>query len=241
MLSLLTRPRRRSLRELWRNSDAVILVEFAYALPVLMGLAFSAVELANLAITNMRISQIAMTSADNVSRALQSVRLNPVVLREVDVNDALVGARIQAGGGQDMSGGDVGPGRVDLFGKGRVILSSLQRDANGRQTIFWQRCKGLLRVNSAYGSQGATEGVTPGFSGMGAGATRVQAAPASAIIFAEVTYDYEPLVGSWALGTFRIRREAAFYVRDERDLSLINNPNPRANVANCNLYNTTFT
>lgn len=238
MLKPLTR--RRRLRDLWRNSDAVILIEFAYSLPILMGLAFSAVELANLAIVNMQISQIAMTTADNVSRALQSVRLNPVVLREVDVNDALVGARIQGGGGRDLSNQDVGPGRVDLFGKGRVILSSLQRDANNRQTIFWQRCKGQLRVNSSYGAQGATEGVTSGFTGMGSGSARVQAAPSSAIIFAEVTYDYEPLVGAWALGTFRIRREAAFYVRDERDLSRINNPSPAASVSNCNVYNSTF-
>lgn len=205
-----------------------MLIEFAYSLPILMTLAFTSVELTNLAVANMRVSQIAMTTADNVSRALQSVRLTPAVLREVDINDALVGAKIQGGE------------RLKILDKGRIILSSLQRDANNRQTIFWQRCKGMLNVNSAYGAQGATQGVTAGFTGMGATTPKVQAAAGSAIIFAEVTYDYEPLVGAWALGNFRIRREAAYYVRDDRDLTDISNPNPAATVSNCNIRNTTF-
>lgn len=221
--------KRRGLRGLWRNKDAVILVEFAYSLPILMALAFGSVELSNLAVANMRVSQIAMTTADNVSRALQSVRLNPIVLREVDINDALLGAKIQ--------GGD----RLNILDKGRIILSSLQRDTNGRQTIFWQRCKGMLNVASAYGNQGATQGVTAGFTGMGTGTAKVQADAGSAIIFAEVTYDYEPLVGNWALGNFRIRREAAYYVRDDRVLDDIDNPNSGSViVANCALRNTNF-
>ena len=140
-----TPAKRRGLSALWRSKDAIMLIEFAYSLPILMGLAFGSVELTNLAIANMRVSQIAMTTADNVSRALQSVRLSPVVLREVDINDALIGAKVQ--------GGD----RLNILNTGRIILSSLQQDANGRQTIFWQRCKGMLNVTSAYGNQGATQ------------------------------------------------------------------------------------
>lgn len=220
-------PRRRSLRQLWRNREAIMLIEFAYSLPVLMLLAFGSVELANLAITNMRVSQIAMTVADNLSRAKQSVPLGLPQLREVDINDALLGARIQGDG-------------LDLLENGRIIVSSLQQDASNKQKIFWQRCKGMLNKTSDYGNEGATEGTTPGFTGMGAGANKVQAAAASAIIFAEVTYNYVPLVGAWALGDFQIRREAAFYVRDERDLTQVYNPNPAATASACNVYNTTF-
>lgn len=227
-LTIYARPQRRGLRDLWRSKDAIMLIEFAYSLPILMSLAFTSIELTNLAIANMRVSQIAMTTADNISRALQSVRLSPAVLREVDVNDALIGAKIQGGE------------RLKILDKGRIIISSLQRDTNNRQTIFWQRCKGMLNVNSNYGGQGATQGVTAGFTGMGATTPKVQAPAGSAIIFAEVTYDYEPLVGGWALGNFRIRREAAYYVRDDRDLTDIANPNPTATVSNCNIRNTTF-
>lgn len=222
------RARRRSLRALGRSKDAVMLIEFAYSLPVLMMLAFGSIELANLAITNMRVSQIAMTVADNLSRAKQSVPLGLPQLREVDINDALLGARIQGGNG------------LKILDTGRIVVSSLQQNAAGNQRIFWQRCKGLLTgYNSAYGVEGATQGTTPGFTGMGAG-TPVQAAAGSAIIFTEVTYNYIPLVGSWALGTFRIRREAAFYVRDDRDLTQVYNPSPAATPSTCNVYNTTF-
>lgn len=205
-----------------------MLIEFAYSLPVLMLLAFGSLELANLAIANMRVSQIAMTVADNLSRAKQSVPLGLPQLREVDVNDALLGAKIQGGG------------NLNILNNGRIIVSSLQQDAASKQKIFWQRCKGLLNKSSNYGAEGATEGTTPGFTGMGAGSNKVQAAAGSAIIFTEVTYDYEPLVGAWALGTFTIRREAAFYVRDDRDLTQVYNPAPAATPSACNVYNTTF-
>jgi Flp pilus assembly protein TadG len=223
------RPSRRRLRSLWRARDAIMVTEFAYSLPVLMMLAFGSIELANLAITNMRVSQIAMTVADNLSRAKQSVNLALPQLREVDINDALLGARIQGGSS------------LNILTKGRIVVSSLQQDSNAKQKIFWQRCKGVLVKGSNYGAEGATEGVTAGFTGMGAGANKVQAAPGSAIIFAEVTYDYEPLVGNWVFGTFQIRREAAFYVRDERDLTQVYNPAPAATVSACNVYNATFT
>lgn len=224
---ILAAPRRQSLRSLWRNRDAIMLIEFAYALPVLMSLGFTSIEVANVAIANMRVNQVTMTVADNLSRAKQSVPLGLPRLREVDVNDALLGARIQGGDG------------VPILENGRIVVSSLQRNASGNQTISWQRCKGKLTgANSQYGAQGATQGTTAGFTGMGSPV--VQAESGSAIIFAEVTYRYKPLVGDWILGARTIRREAAFYVRDDRDLSQIYNPSPTAPVAACNLYTSTF-
>lgn len=225
--------RRRPLRDLWRAREAIIIIEFAYALPVLLLLAFSSLELGNLAISNMRISQIAMTVADNLSRAKQTVALGLPELREVDVNDALLGAKIQ--------GGD----NLAVLNSGRVIVSSLQQDVNGKQKIFWQRCKGKKNVGSAYGVQGATQDTTPGFTGMGTGTAKVQAAAGNAVIFAEVDYTYVPLVGTWALGNFVIRREAAFYVRDDRKMSGgpenngLYNPGGAAK-STCNLYTDTF-
>lgn len=226
--TLMPRIARRSLKQLAGNKDAVVLIEFAYSLPILMSLAFGSVELANLGVTNMRVSQIAMTVADNLSRAKQSVPLGLPQLREVDINDALLGGKIQGGG------------TVNILEKGRIVVSSLQQNASNNQRIFWQRCKGKLVVAPKYGAEGATQGTTPGFTGMGTTTPKVQAAPGSAIIFAEVTYDYEPLVGAWALGTMRIRREAAFYVRDDRDLTQVYNPSPTATASACNVYTSTF-
>lgn len=220
------RPIRRPLASLLRAKDAMMIIEFAYALPVLMMLAFGSVELANLAQANMRVSQMTLTVADNLSRAMQSVPQNSPRLREIDINDALLGANIQGG-------------NLKILDNGRLIVSSLQRNGANNQTIFWQRCKGLLRVNSLYGAQGATQGTTSGFTGMGSPV--VQAPAGSAIIFAELTYNYKPLVGSWALGDFQLRKEAAFFVRDSRDLTTQpDNPVPAANASLCSQYNTSF-
>src|SRR4029079_7161868 len=79
------------------NQSGVTIIEFAYSLPILMVLGFTGVETANLAVANMRVSQFAMTVADNLSRAKQSVPLGLPQLREVDINDALLGAKIQGG------------------------------------------------------------------------------------------------------------------------------------------------
>jgi Flp pilus assembly protein TadG len=211
--------------------SGVILVEFAYVLPLFVILSFTGIEVSALAIANMRVSQIAMTVADNMSRIAESVPLTAPQLREVDINDTLLGARIQGGTG------------LPLFENGRVIVSSLQQNASGRQTIKWQRCKGLLNVVSEYGVEGVTQPNAPatnGFQGMGTGTSRVQAEANSAVIFVEVTYTYKPLVASSLIGPRTLKKEAAFYVRDDRDLTQLFNPNPASSVSTCNLYNTSF-
>lgn len=218
-------------KKLRHCESGTTLIEFAYILPFYVILSFTGIEVASLAITNARVSQITMTVADNMSRIAESVPLTAPQLREVDINDTLLGARIQGGTG------------LPLFENGRVIVSSLQRNSAGRQTIKWQRCKGLLNVVSAYGIEGATQPNAPattGFQGMGTGASRVQAEANSAVIFVEITYTYKPLVASSLIGPRTLRKEAAFYVRDDRDLSQNYNPNPASSVSTCNLYNTTF-
>lgn len=226
-----TRALSAKLKKLRDCESGVILIEFAYVLPLFVVLSFTGIEVSALAIANMRVSQIAMTVADNMSRVAESVPLTAPQLREVDINDTLLGARIQGGAG------------LPLFENGRVIVSSLQQNSSGRQTIKWQRCKGVLNVVSAYGVEGATQPNAPattGFQGMGTGASRVQAEVNSAVIFVEVTYTYKPLVASSLIGPRTLRKEAAFYVRDDRDLTQNYNPNPASSVSTCNLYNTTF-
>ena len=218
------------------DQSGSVILEFAFTMPIFVLLALTALELVNLALAHMTASQVAMSVADNLSRAKTSVPLGLPRLREVDINDTMIGAGAQGSEG------------FDLLKNGRIVVSSLQRNASGRQTIAWQRCKGKLAVTSQYGVQGATQpnSGTAGFQGMGRASDRVQAEPNSAIIFAEVTYDYQPLIGSWLVGTFRLRKEAAFYVRDDRDLvggtaaNGMYNPSPTATVSACNVFNDTF-
>ncbi|MBO9519454.1 MAG: hypothetical protein J7493_15435 [Porphyrobacter sp.] len=210
------------------DQSGVIMIEMAFAMPIFVAFAFLGVEVANLAIANMRVSQIAMTVADNLSRAKQTVPLGLPQLREVDINDALLGTQVQGGS------------TLEILKEGRIVVSSLQQNSSGRQTILWQRCKGKLNVASAYGAQGATQpsSGTGGFQGMGVGTQRVQAEANSAIIFSEVTYDYQPTFGDWVLGKVRLRREAAFYVRDDRDLTKVYNPAPTDTPSTCDKFNT---
>ena len=214
----------RQLKTLRKDERATIFVEFALSLPILMTLGFTALETAHFAVSNMRVSQITMTVADNLSRARQGVTGTVPLLREADINDAILGATIQAG-------------EMPLLENGRIVVSSLQRNGAGKQTIRWQRCKGTLTgAQSRYGVQGATEGTTPHFQGMGS-PELVQAPPNSAIIFAEVTYVYKPLVGNWLIGDKTIRREAAFFVRDDRDLTGVQ---AIGDQSACNVYNDSF-
>ena len=53
------------------------------------------------------------------------------------------------------------------------------------------------------------------------------------IMYAEVFYDYQPVVFGDLLPEATIYKTAAMYVRDDRDLSGIFNPDPQAPVNRC--------
>jgi len=193
------------LRALRRDTSALAYVEFAYMLPILMALGLGGIELGNLAITHMRVSQIALSLADNASRAKQKVATGLPRLRETDINQSLTAAQLQAGG-------------LDLKTHGRLILSSLEKNADGGQWIHWQRCSGDKSYASSYGVQG--DGATgTGKTGMGPAGKQVAADTGFAIMFVEVAYDYQPIIFGSLFGPQEIKKTAAMYVRDDRDLT----------------------
>jgi len=212
----------RWLARLWQDRSAVAYLEFAYAFPAVSLMGLYGVEATNLALTNMRISQIALTVADNSSRVGQDSSLSLVQFRESDVNDSFMAAKLQAG-------------KLNLTTQGRLILSSLQQNEDGGQWIAWQRCVGLKHYDSTYGEEGDGETGTS-FPGMGQPGQELKAPAGNAVMFVEVTYDYEPIVSSTLFGQPRLHYTASFVVRDQRDLTQIYNPSPAAAVANCNQY-----
>lgn len=196
----------RAIRCLWRDRSAFAATEFALVLPLLVTLGLGAIELANMAISYMRISQIAITVADNASRAKQASTIGAPEMREYDVDEAFNQA-------------DVEYPAMRIFDRGRIILSSLETNPapdNG-QWIHWQRCRGSYVAGSRYGIEG-TGSTGTSFAGMGASPDTITAAPNSAVMFVEVYYQYQPLFldVDWARPT--IYRAAAVYVRDDRDL-----------------------
>ena len=209
----------RLLRRLRRDVGGIALIEMAFVAPFLMVLALGGIELISYSTAHMRVSQVAISLADNASRAKQEIVSGVPRMREVDVNEAFRAAELQAGA-------------LDIADNGLLILSSLETNADDGQWIHWQRCHGGADYASSYGEEGDGETGTA-FPGMGPADKRVLAEEGYAIMFVEVYYDYTPMVFGRLLPDRPIRKTAAMYVRDDRDLSGIYNPAPQSDVRTC--------
>jgi len=195
----------KGLRQLKRNRSGVAMIEFAFTAPIVLGLGMLGTETAYYVITHMKVSQIAMQVADNASRVGEQDVLIARKVYEDDINDVLTGAaRI----------GD----SIDIMGQGRVVLSSLQQNSDGGQWIAWQRCAGDKDYSSSYGEEGKGQSGTS-FAGMGEAGNRITASPGTAVMFVEVSYDFEALTPFEIYDGREIRYTAAFNVRDQRDLT----------------------
>ena len=219
---------RQQLGRLRADTSGLAMIEFAYAMPLLVGLAGYGLELSNLANANMKVSQAANALADNMSRVGLESGLSLTQLREADINDGFIGILRQTSG-------------INLTQNGRVILSSLEQNSGGGQWIHWQRCIGAKNYPSTYGNAG--DGASgSGFQGMGPATARVTApAAGTAVMFVEITYDYQPLFSSMFFGEKQIHYYASFIVRDDRDLvgpgnNGVYNPSPTAPSYTCNLF-----
>jgi hypothetical protein len=179
-----------------RDQRGVALIEFALSLPVLMALILVGLELTNYVLANHRIRQLAAMTADNASRLRTQ-------MSEAYINQLFVGVQKSGSG-------------MEFQQRGRVILSSVQNNAaaNG-QWIRWQRCYGQLARASKYGVQGKgqNDSSLPTVSGL-------VAQNGSALMFAEIEYQYKPLIASSFLNNRRIVHEAAFIVRQRTDFSI---------------------
>lgn len=196
-------------RKLRHDKSGVAMIELAICLPPLMYLGMYGLELMNLATANMQISQIALSLADNASRLGQTDNsgVTPTI-NETDIDSVMTGAIKQGA-------------PMDLVDRGKLILSSLEVDpSTGKQYIHWQRCRGALNRNSAYGNDTTNNGLNgTAITGMGSGAQEVSALPGSAVLFVEVYYNYEKLFGDFFLsGNRTVSQEAAYVIRDDRNL-----------------------
>jgi hypothetical protein len=210
----------RLLRRLLGDASGVALIEFAYSLPFMTILGLGGVEVANYSITHMRVSQIAVSLADNASRAKEEIVSGVPHMREYDVNEAFQAAELQSA-------------NLDIANNGRLILSSLEVNSSGGQWIHWQRCFGAKTgYKSSYGKEG-DGAIGTSFKGMGPTGRVLKAEKDYAIMFVEVVYDYQPLLFGRFIPDAPIRKTAAMYVRDDRDLTQIYNPSPAAPVRSC--------
>lgn len=231
---------RRLARGLRRDLSGAVTIEFALAIPLLLTAGGYGIEMANFAVTNVRVSQAALDLADHASRVGAATSLSITQLRESDINDVLQGTRIQGNA-------------IGLTTYGRVTLSSLEYikqsyDSAAIQRIHWQRCIGVATgtgYDSTYGTApkaAATDATsanagTAAALGMGDPGFMVSAPSGAGLMFVEVNYDYQRLFGSMFMKPTKIHYIASLIVRDRRDYSQIFNPSPTAARATCDLHN----
>ncbi len=195
-----------TLKNFIRDSSGIAASEFALGLPVFLTLTIGGLEATNLALAHLRVSNLAMTVADNAGRVTSGID-------EADIYEVFAGAQV------------IGES-LDFEGHGRVILSSLE--SNGRsghdagQMIRWQRCWGDLDVDPAYGEEGDGRYDGSLASGLGRDGNRITAMSGTALMFAEVTYDYQPLVPTGFFPSKTIRYESAFNVRGRQNNAISN-------------------
>ncbi|SFR79013.1 TadE/TadG family type IV pilus assembly protein [Sphingomonas jatrophae] len=210
----------RTLRALAADRSGLALIEWAISLPVLLTLGLGGIEVAHFAIANLRISQIAATTADNAARVRDEID-------EIDINELFAGAKF------------VGR-NIDFAANGRIILSDVEATSDGKQWMRWQRCSGALQVESTYGEPMSSTGAkitsftdstkAPTDYGasslkwtatqLGPTGNQIATAQGTATMLVEVVYDYQPLVANRFLGTRRMRYTGAFNVRQRVNQTL---------------------
>ncbi len=194
------------LRRLRHDRAGLALTEFAFAAPIFLTLVLTGLELSNLALAHMRVSQMAMTVADNAGRVTSGID-------EANIYEVFTGAGVVAEG-------------LDFEPHGRMVLSALEENgkkgSNEGQTIVWQRCWGNGAYDPAYGLEGDGADDDSLEDGLGTGGDKITAASGTAVMFVEVTYDYQPLVSTGFFDPPTIRYESAFNVR-ERQNNVISN------------------
>ncbi len=215
----MSRSFRQTIRNLKQDVSGLAMVEFAFAAPLVLGMGMLGTDTAYLVITHLQVSQIAMQVADNASRVGEEDTLAARRVYESDIIDTFLGAEKL---GENIA----------IFTQGRVIVSSLQQNAQGGQWIAWQRCRGAKNFNSSYGVQGAGATGTS-FPGMGVAGRYITASPGTAVMFVEVAYDFRSITPMNLFNNQQIVYTAAFNVRDNRDLTQLYTGGP---VARCNVY-----
>jgi Flp pilus assembly pilin Flp len=189
------------------DEQGLAFVEFALVAPVLLFLILGGLEVVNYALAQLKVNQIAMTVADNAGRVTTGID-------EANVYEVFAGA-------------DVIGKSMNFQQNGRIVLSSLQdNEQKGNkhgQMINWQRCWGDRGTAPAYGTEGIGRDDDSLEEGMGAAGNKITSIPGTAVMFVEVSYDYQPLLSSPVMpisGT--IRRESAFNVRGRQNNDISN-------------------
>ena len=120
------------LARLRASRSGIALTEFAISLPIFVTLLFGGLEIISLVMAHMRMSQVAISVADNAGRVRTKID-------EADIYEVFAGANLVGGG--------------DFHRDARVILSSLepnkQTGSRAGQMITWNAAMARCRCRHA--------------------------------------------------------------------------------------------
>ncbi|MGD1954320.1 MAG: TadE/TadG family type IV pilus assembly protein, partial [Sphingomonadales bacterium] len=103
---------------LFRDQRGSVLLELAFAMPVMIMVVFGGVELTRFLINAQKINRVAMSTADLVSQSRE--------ITEADVNNMFVASQAVMG-------------NSTLTDQGNVIISSVTRTGDDPPKVKWQR------------------------------------------------------------------------------------------------------
>jgi hypothetical protein len=210
------------------DQSGLALTEFALSLPILMIMGVGFVDLAGYINAHNRISQIALSVADNGGRVKQRID-------ELDVDTIMIGAKIA---------GET----IDFAENGRVFLSMVEHNGKSGtdegQQITWQRCFGAKNVTSTFGVEGSGANNADYDDGFGPNGNKIMATSNAGVMFVEVVYDYQPIfmINETFVNSLKgatIRATAAYPVRERATNQLQNAKNSGDSdptIRKCNKY-----
>lgn len=207
------------------DQSGLALIEFAYAMPVLMILGFTGTETANLIQMQQRLSQTALAAADNGARVGTTTALPGKVVYESDINDIFAGIPKQMADD-------------NFYEYSRVIMSSVQLNGDDLPYIAWQRCMGDRDYDSTHGTVDTLPNEDELEDGVGEPGRKMLPLSGNALIFVEISTKYQPIFEQSIVGIrnfmdTELVQKAAFMVRDVRDMTGLQDRTGSDPVASC--------
>lgn len=127
---------------LWRDRRGTLAVEVAVAIPILLALVLTGIEVTRYVLLNQKIERTAVTMSDLVSQA--------EVLTEAGLDNLFL-----------ATGYVMAP--FDMGANGQIVVSSISTAGTSGPTIKWQRSFGGSAGGSAFGVQGGAATLPTGF------------------------------------------------------------------------------
>jgi len=208
----------RLLRRLRRETRGVSVLEFGLMTPIVTGMLMAGTDLVMYSNAHQEVSRLATSTADLASRYRASID-------EKDIATLFLGGRMAITG-------------IDFGEHGRLILSSVTRNAGTPSTghwIRWQRCFGQRQATSRLGAEGAGQSSTAIANVAG-----MVLNDGDNVMFVEASYEYQPMFFDGVVGEKTITYSAAYMAREIALTSLTNTTNiATANRKLCSYYTAT--